>query len=50
MPDRPDTNDAVAKITSLVQGALDTWPKTLRLCLVIVAIALLIAAWKGLAT
>ena len=43
----PSDRDLIAKITSLIQGALDSWPKTLRLCLVLAAIALVLAAWNA---
>jgi hypothetical protein len=45
-PEPPD-RDLIAKVTSLIQGALDSWPKTPRLCLVLAAIALVLAAWNA---
>ena len=43
----PSDRDLIAKITSLIQGALDSWPETFRLCLVLAAIALVLAAWNA---
>jgi hypothetical protein len=43
----PSDPDLIAKITWLIQGVLDSWPKTLRLCLVLAAIALVLVAWNA---
>lgn len=44
---RPTDKDIVATLASIVQNALDTWPGTLRLCLLLTALALALAAWHG---
>jgi hypothetical protein len=40
---RPTDKDIVATLASIVQNALDSWPKTLRLCLLLASIALVLA-------
>ena len=43
----PPAEDFMAKITSLIQGAVDSWPRTLRLCLILATIALVLLAWSS---
>ena len=43
----PPNRDFLTKIASLIQEAIDSWPRTLRLCMIIVAIAFVLAVWTG---
>jgi hypothetical protein len=43
----PGDWDFIAKITTLIQSAIASWPRTLRLCLILAAIALVITAWNS---
>ena len=47
---RKEVRRVIEKITTtvaaLVQSATESWPKTVRLCMVLLFIALVIAAWR----
>lgn len=47
-PELPEAGrDVVATVARVIASALGSWRRTLRLCLILAAIALIVAAWRG---
>ena len=47
-PELPEpARDVVATAARVIASALSSWRRTLRLCLILAVIALIVAAWRG---